>query len=260
MISFIFPWKHSEERFILFDVILKNILDNMKVDFEICIHEAGDEPKLPDRIKDKCNYLFSPFQGIFSRAWMMNVGIKHICKGDMICMIDTDILLSKEWFEEVKNVKNYSAGFGRISYLDKKSTDYYITKGILPKKFGLQSKSGPRSSKIPKGPKGCGACTFIPRDLYLKVKGIPEIFDQTWGGEDVGFFRVMNYNGYSPTRMESPVYHLYHQFTTKINYEIKNISKQMRTWSRNDWNKYYKDVSIKGWGDKNKYEYSNNNI
>jgi predicted glycosyltransferase involved in capsule biosynthesis len=190
MISIILPFfYYDEHRYNLFRKTFEHLPLNDER-FEICVHEMGKEPFLDEFFTKNNKYLFSKFEGIFDRAWSLNVPAKHLATRNMLCLMDTDLLVSEDWKEEIVKCKTWSAGFGELRYLSSRATDIFLKtdKVVEEYQYFVDGGQKARSIIVPKGAKGAGGITLFPRKLFIELKGIPEEFKGTWGGEDTAFF------------------------------------------------------------------------
>lgn len=235
--SIVIPYQHSEEREKLFYACLENLL-KLCPHFEICIHEVGREPclTLPNKIK----YLFTEFHGVFHRAWAINRGAKKIATGDILILMDCDLIVNSEWVQEVTSCETPSAGWGRINWLSKEGTETYLKKGYIDDSTTERTRTPSRGS-------AAGGITVMERVLFSEVSGIPEDFLGSWGGEDNAFWAKLVQLGYKFKSLNCTVYHLHH---TKSTPQIQSIQKKalpMLYWSKSQWEEHIKNSSD-SWG------------
>jgi len=250
MISIIIPWMHNQIRYPLFEATLLNLKNIITNNFEICIHEMGETPTLENSsIIENCKYMFTGFEGVFHRAWALNVPVKHLSTGDMICLMDSDIIVTKQWVQEAQSCNLYSSGFGILYYLSNISTQKFLNKEGLE---GYTLEQGNRSSIKPKGPKGAGGITFFPRNLFFQYKGLCENFRGTWGGEDTATYHKFAAFGFTPvnSHFSCNVYHLYHEHKTHTENWIKQRARYMKNWDQSRWLNYLNNIGD-NWGNPN---------
>lgn len=222
-VSIVIPYMHSEERFKL----LLECLVSLPREFEICIHEIGKERGLPE-IK-YCKYLFTEFHGIFHRAWAINVGVRELATREKIIIIDADVVIpTAEWVSEVNACQYPSVAWGTMHYLTEESTKDMLKRNN--KEIDFERTKTPRFD----GP--AGGITCIDREVFVKMKGVPEMFENTWGGEDNVFFaKLITLGGYKFRYFRSPVMHLWHSKSTpRDNSQLKNAWNIM-LWSKKQW-------------------------
>lgn len=241
--SFIIPYMYSQEREGLFLASLQNLTEHIgKRNVEVCIHEVGPKRTLPNwEGVPNYKYLFTKYEGVFHRAWALNVAAKHVATGNVFVFLDSDLLYTKSWFEEILTCNLPAIAWGKMYFLDKESTRLYIEEDIFqPVKW-----EG-RKIRKPHIDGAAGGASFIPRKIFFEVCGIPEDFRGTWGGEDNAFMAKITKYGYPLWRFKSILYHMYHEHKTAREMDILLRAKQMIKWSRKDWLKHTEN--IKQWG------------
>jgi predicted glycosyltransferase involved in capsule biosynthesis len=193
-------------------------------------------------------YKFTKYNGIFHRAWTINYGVKHISTGNILVLMDGDILLNDQWVNELKNkIRNKIVrpiiSWSSMFYTDKKSTNKYLqTQEFEPvphPTFGIQH---PNIKKV------IGGVTIIPRNIFYNVKGYPEDFRDTWGYEDNAFILKLLHSKYKLDFFnDTRLLHLYHEPTTVSNPKIQSKYTIMMTWDSKKWKKYINAIEI--WGE-----------
>jgi len=101
LISFIIPYQHSEERYKLLLICLRTLPNPyLYENIEICIIEVGRERYLDDScFPYEVEYGFIEYDDIFHRAWLLNMGVRSLSNGELLVLLDGDIILTYEWQE-----------------------------------------------------------------------------------------------------------------------------------------------------------------
>lgn len=235
--SIIIPYQHLPERESLFYACLENLLRLCR-GFEICIHEVGPSPHL--NVPRRCKYLFTKFNGVFHRAWAINRGVKELATGDILILMDGDLIITRKWVDEVLNCDPPSAAWGRINWLSEEGTRKYL------KTRSIDDGSIERT-RTPSRGGAAGAATAIRRDLFFNVSGIPEDFAGSWGGEDNAFWAKLSQLDYKFKSFKCTITHLYHPKSTP---QVRSIQKKvlpMLYWTRSQWKEYVRMVGS-DWG------------
>jgi GT2 family glycosyltransferase len=238
------PYKHSPERYEILMACLNEIQD--ACDIEVCLHEIGTaKTDVPSPYKEASfKYLFTYDDYIFDRAWALNRGAKHIATGDRIVLMDADILLTPDWFDEVRNCNGPSIAYGSMYYMSKESTNKFLESGIFNPEIEAK-----RKIRKPSILGAAGGVTCMPREVLFNVKGIPEDFRGSWGGEDNAFMLKLIAYGYKVSIFESLVYHLSHDRTTPSNMKVLQKIYKMNKWSKKNWIDHTKSVGD-NWGER----------
>lgn len=247
-ISIVIPYMHSPERERLFKACLKTLpAPEKNPDIEICIHEIGPVQKLKQATSPNYKYMFTKYDRVFNRAWAINVAVREMTTAKKLVLMDGDLIVSKDWLNEIYRCPGPAIGWGQMFYLDEASTERYLKKKILsdPKKTKDRGVRKPHPSST------AGGISLVPRDIFFDVHGIPEDFLGSWGGEDNAFMlKIAQYTKLWP--IKSLVYHMYHSHQTNRLRYINLIARDMQNWTREDWDKHTENS--KNWGDKNRYE------
>lgn len=237
MISIIIPYMHTPERKLL---LLETIKAIPKVpEVEICVHEIGRKHIAASFIPSGiCKYKFTKYDSdIMHRAWAMNVGVRELSTGSKIVLLDADVIVSSDWLEEIKKCDYPAVAWDSMCYLTEESTQRFLkndfSKPIQLEKIKTPSLLGP-----------AGGITIIDRKLFYEVKGVPENFEGTWGGEDNVLFSKLILFGYPFKHLKSRVFHLYHSKSTPRNMDILLFAREMLRWTKEDW-----DIELEKIGD-----------
>ena len=223
-ISIVLPYMHSPRRYPLLQECLRVLVETVQK-AQICVHEIGREQHLqPDH---RYAYLFSPYQGVMHRGWALNRGVRQLARGSKLVLMDADLVVTGQWFEEVRRCDVPSVAWGRIFYLDQASTKAYFS----GKKERLSCWRIVRPALD-----GCaGGISCLDRQLFFDIGGVPEDFEGTWGGEDNTFFAKILSRGHGFSHFRSPVLHLFHEPTTPRVEHKRQQARDMLSWSREAW-------------------------
>ena len=181
-ITIIIPFMYNGDRYDLFVASLKSLYKQFKNDnnVDILVHETSPERYITDEFIKKYNliYHWSKWDDVFHRAWALNMPARYIAKGDIFVFFDADLLVNKEWKEELLTCdpKSIYIGWGTINNMTEKSTLRYIKTGRIDGDYQRIRKPDPAGA--------AGGINIFPRDIFFKVGGWPEHFDGTYGGED----------------------------------------------------------------------------
>jgi GT2 family glycosyltransferase len=248
LISFIFSYQYSKSREPLLYVTLDNLEKAIKpyitnYYFEICVHEVGiDSTFAEERLASPLyRYLFTYNPSIFSRAWVLNTGVRHLASGNLLCLLDADILYTSEWVTEVLKCTTPSFGWRKLHYLDQQATTNFLKSSIINTK--QLTKRGIRKPSILGA---AGGATIIPTNIYYEIGGIPEDFTGAWGGNDNALALKLKAYGYPLETLPCDLYHLYHEKGEMGNRELHKKLKEMKTWTLLDWKKHTENS--KNWG------------
>lgn len=236
--SVILAYQHLPERLSLFKACLNSLLRASKGRVEICVHEVGSSKVLGPNKGYK--YLFTEHKGIFHRAWALNRGAVKLATGNMLLLMDADLIVNSAWISEILGCNKLAYAWGKLHYLSKKGTKNFLKEGIT-------DKSLVKKTKVPSMGCAAGAAILIPRDLFSSVEGIPEDFAGSWGGEDNTFLAKLITMGHRAVRFKSELFHLYHEPTTPRVSKIQRKAAPMIKWNKAQWNRHTK--AVKGsWG------------
>ena len=243
LISFVIPYYHSEERLPLLTACLRTLPNPYLNDnIEICIMEVGEKPYLEDYyFPYEVEYGFMEYNDVFHRAWVINAGVKYLSNGETLVLLDGDLLLTSEWYNELlENTDKTYIGWGKLFCLNEIATNHYLDYGVIYPKY--------ENSKIPSKIMGNGGITIISREIFYYIKGIPENFKGTWGGEDNALFLKIKKMGFPRGFFKSTIYHLYHSKSTpRVHHIIKKI-KDIKEWKKRDWRTEMRNIGDT-WGE-----------
>jgi len=208
---------------------------------EICIHESGTKQYLNNLPKD-IKYRFDKYDGIMHRGWSLNRGVRLLSTNDRLVLMDADILISKNWWDSIENVDIPCVAWNEMLYISKESTKELINgnnKDIKIEKIKTPSMMG-----------AAGGVFYCPKDIFYRVKGIPEDFKGTWGGPDNSFLIKLKIYGYSFSYINAVVFHLWHEKNIPRISEKQLIIWDMLLLSKKDWDNILKEIGDM-WGYEN---------
>ena len=251
-VSIVIPYMHTEERLPL----LLTCLSSLSKKAEICVVEIGKSRNLflpPEDFK----YMFVRYNNMMHRGWALNLGGKHLATGRKLVLLDADVIVPDNFLQIIQDIDYPAVAWNRMFYLDKKSTDEYIEKKVVKgqknifKNFVVEEKS--EVVKIPRLDGPAGGITILPREIFMKVKGVPENFEGTWGGPDNTFMAKLKTYGYAFRTVNCDSIHLWHSKNTPRNREIAVRARDMIRWGKNEWDLELANIGG-GWGLKQKGE------
>jgi tetratricopeptide (TPR) repeat protein len=235
VISIVIPYMHTEWRLKL---LLASLETMPSKDVEICIVEVGESQHLFDQgdihHEAKIKYRFVYSDRPFNRAWVMNVGVKHLSQGDTLILSDADLIFTPQWSATIYETKSPAVAWDQLYVLDKAATEEYLQSGAL---------ANPRVMWRPTLTGACGGVNIVPRDVYFEVGGMVESFEG-WGGEDNATWARLVAFGHPFRCMKGAVWHLWHPQTSR-NGQRRWDAYRMLNWSKEDWVRYMEG----GWGD-----------
>jgi predicted glycosyltransferase involved in capsule biosynthesis len=168
----------------------------------------------------------------------LNVGGRHLANGNLLILLDADVLLTEEWFEELEGHKGPAIAWGKLYYLSEEATsDYLMVRRI---NFDL----APLRIVKPKVSGNAGGVVLVERDVFFKIGGVPEDFGSSWGGPDNFFMIKLLSYGYQREHFNSTIYHMHHDISNRTfnTDKFKEISPgvyvqetEMKWWRPDDW-------------------------
>lgn len=243
-ISIIIPYMHNPKRFPLLVECLKTLPNpkNSK-NVEICIHEIGKSRVINPEFVKNFKYCFTKFEGVFDRAWVINTGVNKLATGERLLIMDSDLIVTSQWLREINSSENkvYIA-WGQLYCLTSQETDEYLKTHQIIERKGRTKWPSLRGS--------AGAATLIDRKVFDVVKGIPEDFSGTWGGEDNAFLSKLKGLDFQYGTFSSKIYHLYHEHKTPTNREISRKSLPILKWEKKQWQERLSEIGD-NWGKNN---------
>lgn len=232
---------HSKDRYPLLMGCVKSLNNICGDNIEICIHESGKKQylyKLPNYIK----HHFDKYDGIMHRAWSLNRGVRKLSTKNRLVLMDSDIIINKEWWDNIKYIDKPCIAWGEMIYLSKYSTKNFIEnngKEIKIEKIKQPTMMG-----------AAGGIIYCPKDVFYRVKGIPEDFKDTWGGPDNSFLIKLDTYGYKFFNIDSTVFHLWHEKNTPRITNKQLFVWDMMTWTRKTWDLVLENIGD-DWGRSN---------
>lgn len=236
--SIILTYQHSREREPLFYACLANLIKLLGNNVEICVHEVG-----PDRYLDlpqKIKYLYTYYTGIYHRAWALNRCVKKLATCEYLVLMDSDLIVSPRWCEEVLTFDSQAIAWQRLHLLNEEGTKTYLGMSYI-------DRSKIKQIKHPSMGSAAGGALFISKKLFYDVCGIPEDFMGSWGGEDNAMWAKLVHTGHKIGKFTSDIYHLHHSPSTPRVTDIQRKVIPMLLWKKKQWNNYIQQVGA-SWG------------
>jgi hypothetical protein len=220
-ISFVIPYRETKERKVLMDFCLKRIQKFFPHSEIVISNNYEDE---------------------FSRGKAINIGVENSNRKYLV-IVDADILIERAVIFESIRLLNETEYKWIIPYnlyagLTKESTDYILSQchDVFLKTLLLKSKTYITSHEP------TGGITIIKHSDYLDVGGFDErLFG--WGFDDNIFAHKANIILGSPARIDTYLYHMYHEKIDKSKLSNKEIFEEVsKIKNKEELIKYYKDI------------------
>jgi glycosyltransferase involved in cell wall biosynthesis len=234
MISIVIPYMHDAWRLKLLMASLQTMPGK---DVEICVVEVGKSQHISEddfEHEAQIKYKFVWNERPFNRAWVMNLGVKHLSQGEILVLSDADLVFSPEWAALMYETKYPVVAWSRLHVLDRAATEEYLRTGVRSRADRIW-RPDPRVA--------CGGVSIIPRDVYYETCGMVEYFEG-WGGEDNASWARLVAFGYPFGYIDCDVWHLWHHPTNPPGPRPWH-AYMMLNWTKEDWVKYMDG----GWGD-----------
>ena len=233
--SIILPFMYNGDRFPLFKASLESILKliHNRNNWELCIHEIGEKRQLDSYFFNgygniNLKYKFSKYDRVFHRAWTLNVAAKTLANNEYLILGDSDLIYTEQWFNEIQKQDKPCAGWGVCYFLSKNATEKYINTKIIDQDI--------IKTNIPEKACDAGKITFIPKQIFYDISGVPEHFKDTYGGEDNALAAKLEAFGYTFQGINAPIYHLNHEHKTLCDTSITNQAHDMLwKWNKDNW-------------------------
>ncbi len=195
---------HDEDAFLRFRCSLSSILKQSYRNINICICDSSAVSIKPflDEVLKVYKYLHypytSPLTGDFYRAYMLNLGIKELCKSKYIQISDIDI------------VYNANHIFRLVSLIDKYDYIEFVGWRVLEKVY---SDSIDKLKDRKKEFLYCVGIPFIKKSLFYELQGYDEEYEDK-GHEDCDFYmraKMLLNNRVINNMNLVEIYHLFHE-------------------------------------------------
>ncbi|MCG8310037.1 MAG: galactosyltransferase-related protein [Cytophagales bacterium] len=153
------------------------------MEIEIVLIEQDKTQKIdPTTLPPTCKHIFAYNNGLFNRAWGLNVGFRH-SSGKAIAFADNDILADREILRDSLTLCHDEYDYDAIKPFDRVTDlDEGETKKILAGNQFLDF-SVFNEAKFRIGLSFCGGLVVFRRRAYEQLGGFDERFIG-WGGED----------------------------------------------------------------------------
>lgn len=198
---------------------------------------VGKEKKLNKNIIETYTdqYMFVEYNDVFHRAWCFNTAARYcdIQKNKTyFVFMDSDILVDYKWIDELKHIKDdVLIGWNKLYDV---SEEY--TKNIIKSKNNINfSDITYIKDRKPDLNNACGGISIVNSEVFFEVKGFPEYFKGTWGGEDNAFMKKLISYEYTPKIYENIIFHLYHKHKTIKNDDVRQKWAYLKDWSSIKW-------------------------
>jgi len=251
MISIIIPYMHLGDRWPLFEACMEKLYNCTKdhPNIEIIVHECGPKRSIKPGFVTlyDLEYMFSEYHGIFHRAWCLNVVSRFLSKGDTLVFFDGDLIIDKEWVDELLTCDKTKAyiGWGEMINLTKEGTDRYLKTKVISGKI--------ERTRVPDSYGPAGGINVIPRDMFFNIGGWPESYKgMGYGGEDNSLaFKMNTLEMYGEKANKSifktPVHHLFHGHETVRDEARHPVFHKHFAYKKEDWFEHIRRNYNWGW-------------
>ena len=182
----------------------------MDIDIEIILIEQDSARKIDiDTLPSNCEYVFAYNEGLFNRAWGLNVGFRH-SSGKAIAFADNDVVVDREILQDsftlCSDEYDYDAikPFNKLIDMTEKESGRILGSGRPLDSLQFKGKN------IRAGISFCSALTVFRRNAYEQIGGYDERF-VGWGGEDDAMSRFKIPLLKKAYVVEGNAYHLWHE-------------------------------------------------
>lgn len=240
MISYILPYMYNPERQKLLDICLSRIFKYKAPEDEVLLHEVGECARFKSEYP--VNYTFTEYTGVFHKAWVINKLVKQKAKGDKLALVDCDFYLPESWFRKVETFDLSGVGWNKLVKMTPESTERLVSSG----EFDPVPLDG--IIHQPKLLGASGGVNVVDVELFMEIKGFPEDFQGSWGGEDNAFLhKLKSFCGGCVHCMDATLYHMYHEHRTVKIQHIRDKIHTMKHWTKKDWIKHIDKIGD-NWG------------
>jgi MFS family permease len=164
--------------------------------YQVVVVETDTEPRWRDVITPYADhYLFAEKDGLFNKAWTVNVGVVNAPgSAEVVCVLDADVLVDRDFIARNAARFNRPGTMGHLSYrdmwcLDETSTAWAIDQRLRHRTAGIDT-DGLRAFVLRRPP---GCCVWVRTTAFHRIGGMDERFEG-WGGEDNDFAYRMDTN------------------------------------------------------------------
>jgi len=243
-IAIIIPYQDTnDERFSL----LLLCLDQFKIVKEyvdIFLHEMG-ERKTADLLK-VTGYKFTKNFKHFKKGWCINsIFREYILDSKLyskVVIFDTDII-SENPNVLIKGISSIENGqpWNSLIWLPLEITKHILYKysNLVPYSYLIKSIENNLSNDVKTNEASmdnlAGGIQVISIKVFEQIKGIPEFFDGSWGGEDNAFWLKLTSLGYTYENYLNKVYHLFHQSRSPFIEKKYSQLHDIKRWTKKDW-------------------------
>lgn len=230
MISIVIPiQKNNEIRDRNLRCCLESIIKQTYQNNEIIIVEQWDKEYYYSWMGEKYIKIKDPKNRGYNLAWGRNCGAK-VAEGDIILLMDADLIIPKDYLEKVSQMKSlFASGSNEYVMTDKESTKlYYKRKDLNVFNLNTQRACGYNKRKH----MYYGLILIFKKEFWEKFGGFCESFFRYGREDNEAAYRIMQLLGKDEDeieRIDSPVYHLFHQGRDLSNISInKRIQEKLQ--------------------------------
>lgn len=250
--TIIIPFMYNGDRDQIFYFCAETLLKlcSKYNNINVCIHEVGPRKTLKESFlaQHKVHYTFTKKESVFSRGWALNAGVRFFERQNLlnnyVVLFDGDILVDQNWIEELLNFKgDFAFAWDNIKYFSREATWYTLDTGIT--KF--DEIRDILKTVTPSKDGAAGGITVVRKDIFFKVKGLPEFFQNTWGGNDNVFAYKVDIFGYKLDEFSTGALHLYHNHTQARQDHIRSKFQEVKAWDIERWQRELEHIGDQ-WG------------
>lgn len=193
--------------------------------FDVLLIEQDTESKI-DRLGPTCSYvrhefLYNPRS--YNRGWGYNVAVKHFTKNAVVALLDTDVLLGRNFVDEIVSChKKHKAisPYANVYFTNPKEAAEVIAEYSLD---GLRRQNG-----VKKPTTITGGVVIMRRDAFLRLLGFEQY--TSYGGEDRALdVALLSSCGPEEVRVADFVYaHLFHPSAEPDEAELAKVLAHLR--------------------------------
>ncbi|GGA29244.1 6-hydroxymethylpterin diphosphokinase MptE-like protein [Neptunicoccus cionae] len=149
-----------------------NLIDLLIIEQDLNSKWADVSHLMPSRVRHE--FIFNPKP--FNRGWAYNASVRHFCKTDVVCLMDSDVLPGENFLTDILRCYNGKSLVSPYTYIHYSSPTE--TKQIRSEK-AVEVISTPN---IQKPTTLTGGIVIIRRDIYNSLKGFEQYIE--YAGED----------------------------------------------------------------------------
>ena len=201
--------------------------------FEILVVEQDTESRAQAALEPLCDhYILDVYTDAYNRSRAFNAGVKYVQESNpdmmnILCFLDSDLLIGKDWIERAVNIFHRKKTAALIPYNLVKYIDEASSERIA--KLGVENLDFQSLTAIKNLTSSVGGSMWVRLAHYRIAGGYDERYIG-WGCEDQDFFiRLKQVT--KVCRMAYTIYHLNHDRPTVVNDHMKrNLELYKNTW------------------------------